>query len=203
MLDLSSIKASVDAIAWIATLGGSDVRNVRDETDELLQELSRSLKSLWDVTREITRLSPSDFNEKSFEAVYDYFKGFYLDPADISKARTHCGNVERTVGRIKFKLASILHTDMGKWEETSQHLGTIIGQDGNILDSYDRSIAVLNAVLQDIYERLVQGDREGALAGIPHRQGAACLGCRGTPKGRHAKVSGQTSENFRLTRWWK
>lgn len=81
---------------------------------------------------------------------------FYVGDWNISPARTHCGNVERTVERIKFKLPKILHTELGKWDEVDEQLEQIVAQDGNILREYDASINKLDSNLREIKVLLEQ-----------------------------------------------
>ena len=61
MLNLATVKPIVDGIVWLASLGASEIKHVQDETQELLTHLARSLKSLWEVTREVAKLSDQSF----------------------------------------------------------------------------------------------------------------------------------------------
>lgn len=163
-MDLSSIKHIAEAISWFLTLGKSDLRQVRTETEELLNDLRKSLVNLWDVTTEVTRLAPDEVTVKSFSPIRDYVYRFYLNPHDISAARTHCGNVERDVERITFKLSTLLHSDLGKWKHARTALRNIIDFDGTLTTSYDKCIKTIwvnvEAILDDLKSRRTKAGRE-------------------------------------------
>lgn len=162
MLDLTSIKNIIDTLNWILTLGKSDLVQVQNETDELIRELSASLIHLWDVTTEITKSSASAITEVEFENTYQYFYRFYLGDPNISIARTHCSNISRDVDRIKFKLANILHTDIGKWSEIDLQLSSIIHNDIDILMDYDNCIKTLHDRMLAIRGNFKTGDTASA-----------------------------------------
>ena len=142
MLDLASIKEIAAALTWLLTLGASEIKHVKIQTEELIQHLSASLVNLWDVTLQVTRLTEQDFNRQNFEDVWNYFFRYYLDPENISKARTHCGEVARDIDRITFKLTTILRADIGKWSEAKEKFKQIVDEDGIILFSFQHSDVV-------------------------------------------------------------
>jgi len=162
MLDLASIKEIVATLSWLLTLGASEIKHVKFQTEELIHHLSASLVSLWDVTLQVTRLTEQDFSRQNFESISDYFFRFYLDPANISKARTHCGEVARDIDRILFKLTTILRTDIGKWDEAKKNFDKIVYDDGKILSSFQRSIDTLKAELEAVRDKLNAGDIDAA-----------------------------------------
>jgi hypothetical protein len=165
MFDLTSISNIIKSLNWILTLGKSDIVHVQKETDNLIRELSKSLTNLWDVTRELTKHSESDFTKERFDEAYDYFYSFYLGHENISTARTHCSTVQRDVGRIKFKIAKILHTDIGKWTDVDQKLSGIVDADDAILGDYDNCIDTLYNRVQVIRHHLDAGDVDSARQG--------------------------------------
>jgi soluble cytochrome b562 len=162
MLDLSSIKEIVSQLSWLLTLGASETKHVKTQLEELVHHLSASLVSLWDATCEITRLTEADFTKDRFEVVHDYFFSFYLAPGQISKARTHCAEVKRDIQRIKFKLARILHTDVGKWADAEERFRRIVDEDGIILSSYQHCMDELKRHLDTIHDSLKQGNLDAA-----------------------------------------
>lgn len=139
-MDLSSIKHIAEELFWFLTLGKSELRQVRTETEELLNDLRKSLVNIWDVTTEVTKLEPGEVTLKTFSPIRNYVYRFYLHPETISAARTHCGYVERDVDRITFKLSTLLHSDLGKWSEARQKLRNIVDFDGTLTTSYDKCI---------------------------------------------------------------
>jgi hypothetical protein len=64
----------------------------------------------------------------------------------------------REVRRIKFKLANILHTDIGKWDEAKEKFDSIAEQDPAILQDYNRCIASLENRMKEIREHFDAGD---------------------------------------------
>jgi hypothetical protein len=154
MLPFSSIKSIVGALGWLLTLGKSDVKHVQDEIEDLIRELSKSLVSLWDATVTIAGIPEAGFNATSFEEQRDYFMRFYLGPQNISVARTHCGNVQRAIDRITFKVAKVFHTDLGKWREATTKFRDIVNADGQLLTDYDACIETLRGRLESIRHEL-------------------------------------------------
>jgi len=158
MLELGSVKEIIKVLEWIATFGHSDIERIKSDINDLISELSKSLANLWDVVTQVTSIKEDAFSEKSFEQIYDYFFKFYVGDWNISPARTHCGNVERTVKRIKFKVAEFFHTNIGKWDEVDGKLKLIVDRDGKILREYDASINTLDSSLKEVRALLQNGD---------------------------------------------
>ena len=163
MLGLGDISGIVRLLGRFLTLGRSDVAQVRSETDELIQDLSKSLVSLHDVVTQVTRLKPEEFNENAFVQVWDYFERFYLYPEALEQARTRCSILKRDVGRITHKLAQVLHTDLGKWEDVSRNIQSEQDLDESMTRLYEGSIAKLKARLKEIQQHLAKGN--AAVAG--------------------------------------
>src|SRR5262245_1009020 len=158
MLTFPSIKAIVGALGWLLTLGKSEVKHVQDEIGDLIRELSKSLVSLWDVTVTITGIPEAEFSATSFEEKWDYFVRFYVGPQNISVARTHCGKVQRAIGRITFKLAKVFDTDLGKWREATEKFRDIVDADRHLLEDYDTCIETLRSRLEGIRGDLKDND---------------------------------------------
>ena len=157
-MDMSSIVGIAKALEWFLTLGRSELRQVRADAEELLGDLRKSLVNLWDVATEATRPDPSELTMQTFQPVYDYFTRFYLNPENISAARTHCGYVERDIERLTFKLGTLLHTDLGSWSDAKMHLSDVIVNDVVLITFYDRSINEIHEHLQAIDSAFRAGD---------------------------------------------
>jgi hypothetical protein len=157
-MDLISISGIAKALEFFLTLGRSELRQVRGDAEELLGDLRKSLVNLWDAATEVTRPNPSDLTMQTFQSVYDYFTRFYLNPDNISAARTHCGYVERDINRLTFKLGTLLHSDLGRWSDAKRHLNDVIVNDITLIESYDRSIAEIDGHLQAIDTAFRAGD---------------------------------------------
>lgn len=157
-MDLTTAVGIGKSLEWFLTLGRSELRQVRGDAEELLNDARKSLVSLWDVATEVTRIDPDDLTKQNFKAVYEYFTQFYLNPENISAARTHCGYVKRDVQRLTFKLGKLLNTDLGRWKEAETHLNDIIVNDPVFIGSYDRSITEIHEHLQAINESFRAGD---------------------------------------------
>jgi hypothetical protein len=143
---------------WILTLGKSELRAVRTDVEELINDLRKSLVSLYDLAKVITDIDAANLDTRTFAPVYDYVDRFYLNPQDLSAARTHCGYVSRDVDRIMFKLGKLLHSDVGKWKEAQQQLVAVIGADGAILDSLDSTVTDIRAKLDAVNTHLMAGN---------------------------------------------
>lgn len=163
-MDLTTVAGIGKAFEWFATLGRSELRQVRSDADELLGDLRKSLVNLWDLATEVTRPEPGELTAQTFQPIYDYFTRFYLDPANISAARTHCGYVDRDIERLTFKLGTLLHADIGRWSEAKAHLSDVISNDRWLVESYDRSIAEIQAHLQGIDQAFKAGNEDKARA---------------------------------------
>jgi hypothetical protein len=157
-MELTSVVGIAKALEWFLTLGRTELRQVRGEAEELLSDLRKSLVNLWDVTKEVTRTAPSDLTMETFQPVYDYFTRFYLNPENISAARTHCGHVQRDIDRLTFKLGTLLHTDLGRWSDAKLHLSDVIVNDPVLIASYGRSIDQIHQHLEAIDAAFRAGD---------------------------------------------
>jgi hypothetical protein len=164
MIDLTVAREIAKVLKWLLGLKPEQISSIKIETRELINDLSKSLQSLWDVTREIARLTQQEFNAETYSKVHDYFFSFYLAPEHIANARTHCTTVERTVDRILFKLEHFLHTDIGRWAEVRYQINQIVGTDSDILGGYDRSIQSLKVELDAIKDKLDRGENADAWA---------------------------------------
>jgi len=51
---LASLKAILSNLEWVLSLGASDVKHVKEDTDKLIHDLGASLVSLWDLTTTLT-----------------------------------------------------------------------------------------------------------------------------------------------------
>jgi len=161
-MDLSFAEGAAKTFAWLLTLGKSELKAVRTDVEELINDLRKSLVSLYDLAKVITDLPPNKLNARTFAPVYDYVNRFYLNPENLSAARTHCGYVERDVNRIMFKLGSLLHSDLGKWKDVYQHVGDIVGADGAIIDTLERTIADIRRKLDGVNRLINIGDLPAA-----------------------------------------
>lgn len=158
MFSLWDIKGILNLLETLHTFGRDELAGVQEETEELIRDISRSLVSLYDIVTEVTRLKVEEFDEESFDEIYKYFYRFYLNPEDIYKARTHCSNLKRNVGRIKYKLALLPRTDIGKWNDVSMNIESNQDLDEEILRDYNRSIDSLKERLDEIHNKLSEGD---------------------------------------------
>lgn len=162
MLELASIAEITKTLKWIITLSASEIKDIKNNVNELIADLSESLVSLWDVVSEVTNINDDEFTKDSFDVMYDYFFKFYLGDWNIKRARTHCSKVNRTTGKIKFKVSKFLHTDLGKWDEMDEKLKLITMIDDNILDEYDKSIKKIDTELKNVKRLLEENNLESA-----------------------------------------
>jgi len=149
-MDLTFAEGAAKTFTWLLTLGKSELRAVRRDVEELINDLRKSMLSLYDVAKVITDLDSNQVDAKTFQPVYDYVNRFYLYPENLSAARTHCGYVERDVARIMFKLGGLLHSDIGRWNEAYNYVGMIVGADGAIVDTLEQTIAAIRTQLDQV-----------------------------------------------------
>lgn len=158
ILDLWGLRQSASILKWLANWEPTHVKVVQQEMDDLVNNLTMSLKNLHTAVCEITDLPPEKLDRKSFEAKYDYFINFYLGHENISMARTHCGNVERDVKRMRFKLERAGFTDVGEWQSVDQFIDEIKSGDDMLLQSYDNSVSEIQRRLDGIKTELESGN---------------------------------------------
>ena len=132
-----SLKPYLDAFAWLATLGASEVKGAKKDIEQLIDLVAASLLSFHDLAKEISRTDPQTLTSKSFRDIHDYFRTFYFGQKNVSKARTHCGDVERQIDKITFKFARLFHTDIGKWKQAKKHFSQITYHDGAIIHAFE------------------------------------------------------------------
>ena len=106
-MDLTFADAAGKTFLWLLTLGKSELRAVRTDVEELINDLRKSLVSLYDLAKVITDADSAGLEARTFAPVYDYVNRFYLNPQDLSAPRTHCGYVSRDVDRIMFKFSKV------------------------------------------------------------------------------------------------
>lgn len=157
-MNLGMAQQAGKAFMWLLTLGKSELLNVRRDVEQLINELRKSLVSMYDLATEVTRLDPSQLDKNTFAPIEDYVTRFYLNPQDVSAARTHCAYVRRDVERIMFKLGKLLHSDLGKWGEAKDALDAIIGGDGELIANLDAAIIEVRGKLDEIKTALDRGD---------------------------------------------
>jgi hypothetical protein len=137
IFDPLSLKAYVDAFAWLITLGASEVKGAKKDIEQLIDLIAVSLLSFHDLAKEISRTEASTLTSKSFRDIHDYFRTFYFGQLNVSKARTHCGDVERQIDKITFRFARLLHTELGKWKAAKKHFSQITHGDGAIIQAFE------------------------------------------------------------------
>lgn len=145
-----SLKPYVDAFAWLITLGASEVKGAKKDIEQLINLVSESLLSFHDLAKQISDTEPQTLTTKSFRDIHDYFRTFYFGQKNISKARTHCGDVERQIDKIAFRFARLLHTDLGKWKKAKKHFKQIIYHDGEIIHAFEDATGRLEAEFKAI-----------------------------------------------------
>ena len=149
LLDLNPIKPILEGIEWLCTFSARDVQEVKDEWQELLGHLSKGIVSLWKITREVARLSDQDF-QAGFPKLYEYFKDAYYDPQAFAAVRIHCGNLDKSLKDLRFKLSVVLRTDLGKWKDARESLRIGLLEDRNYEQEYRRNFELLNTRLNEI-----------------------------------------------------
>jgi hypothetical protein len=116
MLELAAIEAIGKGIVWLKNLSDEEVRSVKDQTRELLHDLSRGLMILYDVTSTVSGLNDDQFNKGEFSLVFNNFKKIYYDNEYYANANTRCSDLERDVESISLRISLFLKKATWKME---------------------------------------------------------------------------------------
>jgi hypothetical protein len=150
MLELEAIKAIGEAIIWLKNLSDQEVKDVKDETQQLLFDLSKSLVILHDVTRKVSGLTDEQFKNGEFRAIFDHFKGIYYNNEYYVNAHTHCSDLERDVGSITLRLSLFLKAPLGKWKDASEELKFAVLEDNSVIEDFKKNFDQINQRLVEI-----------------------------------------------------
>src|SRR4051794_10549741 len=104
-MNLKVFETLVTKIIWLAKLKPQEVAHVRRDSQTLLIELGRSLRSLNDVVATV-RSVPTDLRGDTLQDAIKYVQDFYLGRHSngIESTRTRCREIRRQTRRILFKL---------------------------------------------------------------------------------------------------
>ncbi len=161
MIDLAAVKELGETFLWFLTLGKSDVKEIRDELQDLLSHCSQTLKSFGELTEALYQMKPQEFTEASFLPVYFHCINNYTSPDAARRARSHCTDIRRDIERINFKLTKILRTEIGSWRSLDEAFKKVSDADQDFLDHFERDMSLVDNELTQIVS-LLRGDPQEA-----------------------------------------
>jgi len=150
MFTLQPFQEFLNPFGWFMKLGKADTDQIKGEIGDLLQHCSQSLKSLIELGDTLEEIKADEFTEQRYWRVANHCFWFFTTPDAAQKARTHCTDIERDVGRINFKMSKILRTEAGNWKGIDDAFRTLMDADRGFLDQYERELIAVGKELQDI-----------------------------------------------------
>jgi hypothetical protein len=162
-----TIKSIISAFNIMLTFGNAEVKQVKEKVDDLIRDLSLSLRSAHYITDKIVRLnerlpglSDSEFVGE-FASLHKDYEAFLNDPRKVSDSRTHCGRVTELLDEIKVSLAFYYRTNMddwGEWVKVRETLRGITDDDNKIIDDYEATFRSLQPAFALVEGLLNAGD---------------------------------------------
>ena len=155
-------KEFVDGFAWCLKLGKSDTEHIKGEIEDLLTHSSQSFKSLIELTDTVQDIPQAHFNQQTFGPVANHCRWFFTSPEAAQKARTHCTDIQRDIGRINFKAAKILRTEGANFKGINGAFRNLVGGDINFLNQYSEELERIGKELDAIDGLLLKKDADTA-----------------------------------------
>lgn len=159
---INTFKEFVDGFAWCLKLGKADTEHIKGEIEDLLNHSSQSLKSLIELTDTVQDIPQAQFSQQTFGPVANHCRCFFTSPDAAQKARTHCTDIHRDIGRIDFKMAKILRTEGADWKGINGAFSALLNADVDFLSQYSEELERIGKELDVIDELLQKGDAEPA-----------------------------------------
>ena len=162
MLDIAPFKELLNGFGWCLTLGKADTEHVKGEIEDLLTHCSQSFKSLLELTDTLTEIPLAQFTEQNFWPIANHCLWFFTSPGAAQKARTHCTDIQRDVGRITFKMAKILRTEDRNWKGIDDAFRNLLHGDMDFLERYEAELQQIGNELSEIGKQLKNRDAHKA-----------------------------------------
>ncbi len=155
-------KEFVGGFAWCLKLGKAETEQIKGEIEDLLNHSSQSFKSLIELTDTVQHIPQAQFNQQTFGPIANHCRWFFTSPDAAQKARTHCTDIHRDIGRINFKMAKVLRTEGGDWKGISGAFSPLLDADRSFLNQYSEELERIGKELDAIDGLLQKGDAEPA-----------------------------------------
>ena len=159
-ITFGTFKEFVSGFAWCLKLGKEDTEHIKGEIEDLLNHSSQSLKSLIELTDTVQEIPQAQFSQRTFGPVANHCRWFFTSPEAAQRARTHCTDVDRDIGRINFKMAKILRTEGADWKGIGVAFSALLDADRTFLNEYSEELERIGKELDAIDELLNRGDTE-------------------------------------------
>jgi DNA repair ATPase RecN len=152
-MTLETIRTIAESLREFVKSLGNAAGTFHHDIEILIDELSKTVRSLEDVRGRLQSLtrSEAEFGE-SFETAYTYIRDFYTGRQNLSKARTHCSDVRRSVRRIRFKFTKVMTADVGldEWNRVETAIRVITEDDEKFKKLYLSAIEYVFAKLSSV-----------------------------------------------------
>lgn len=158
MIDLTKLPDLLNPFGWLAQLGKGDIDHVKTEITDLLQHSSQSLRTLIDLDDTLADIPLHEFTPGKFWPIANHSFWFFTSPEAAQKARTHCTDIQRDIGRINFMMAKVLRTEGLDWKGVNQAFAALLDADHDYLSAYEAELVRLGTELQAIGQILDSGD---------------------------------------------
>ena len=139
-----------NAVKWLANFGKDDLRDVKLEINSLLNELWATYRADTELRRQITSLKDDEFKDH-FSAYYHHWTDHYFDSEDFSRTRTHCGEIRRRVGSLKFKLVRRGRANLGAWAELDNHFSNLMNVDDFLTEEFENRLKNIQEQIDVVY----------------------------------------------------
>lgn len=160
MFELAALQKSLGPLGWFLTLGASDTRQIRAQLQDLLQHTGRSLQTLIELNLVLAPIKKSAFSKSTFGPVYVHCQTHLTSPEAAEKARSHCTDIARDVGRINFIAAKYLRTDLsaqsGGWKGINDAFRELMDADAAFLDKFSAELVRLGDRLKSIFNTVTR-----------------------------------------------
>jgi hypothetical protein len=161
-ININPFKELVNGFAWCLTLGQADTEHIKGEIEDLLMHCSQSLKSLLELTDTLKEIPLAQFTEQNFWPVANHCFWFFTSPGAAQKARTHCTDIQRDVGRITFRMAKILRTEDANWKGIDVAFRNLLHGDMDFLECYEGELQRIGDEVTEIGKLLTNKDVDKA-----------------------------------------
>jgi hypothetical protein len=150
MLSIGQIKFLSETFDWFLNIGAADAKKMRDELQDLLGHCAQTIKAAAELAEALYQIKAEEFSEDTFRPIFLHCVKNYTSPEAARRARSHCTDIERDVGRIKFRLAKVLRADDLQWKSLDQQFAKFADADGDFLVQFEHDMQLVQTELQEI-----------------------------------------------------
>ena len=150
MLSIGQIKFLSETFDWFLNIGAADAKKMRDGLQDLLGHCAQTIKAAAELAEALYQIKAEEFSEDTFRPIFLHCVKNYTSPEAARQARSHCTDIQRDVGRIKFRLAKVLRADDLQWKSLDQQFARFADADGDFLVQFEHDMQLVQTELQEI-----------------------------------------------------